>query len=210
MALDNYDSKYDKLLLTGDFNAQVGEPDIDTFLQDYELKTIVKEKTCFKSIENPSCVDLFITNSVSSFQNTNVISCGLSDCHKMVVTVLKTTIQKSKPREIIYRDYAKFNEKTFGDKLKESLMSEKTLSFVEFEEIFLSVVNNHPPVKKKVLRANHMPYMTKIHRKAIMKRSALENKYHKSKILEDKQAYKKQRNYWNSLFKREKGIILIT
>ena len=122
----------------------------------------------------------------------------------MAVTVLKTTIQKSKPREIIYRDYAKFNEKTFGDKLKESLMSEKTLSYVEFEEIFLSVLNNHAPVKKKVVRANHMPYITKIHRKAIMKRSALENKFYKSKSLEDKQAYKKQRNYCNRLFKREK------
>ena len=39
MALDNYNSKYDKLLLTGDFNAQVGEPDIDTFLQEKVLKT---------------------------------------------------------------------------------------------------------------------------------------------------------------------------
>ena len=83
-------------------------------------------------------------------------------------------------------------------------MSEKTLSYVEFEEIFLSVLNNHAHVKKKVVRANNMPYMKKIHRKAIMKRSALENKYYKSKSLEDKQAYKKQRNYSNRLFKREK------
>ena len=204
MALDIYNSKYDKFLLTGDFNAQVGEPDIDNFLQDYDSKNIVKEKTCFKSIENPSCVDLFITNSVSSFQNTKVISSGLSDCHKMVVTVLKTTIQKSKPHEIIYRDYSKFNENIFRDNLKKSLMSKKALEYVEFEEIFLSVLNNHAPVKKKVVRANHMPYMTKQHRKAIMKRSALENKYYKSKSLEDKQAYKKQRNYCNRLYKREK------
>ena len=48
-------------------------------------------------------------------------------------------------------------EKTSGDKRKESLMSEKTLSYVEFEEIFLSVLNKHAPVKKKVVRANHMP-----------------------------------------------------
>ena len=33
IALDIYSGEYDKFLLTGDFNAQMGEPDIDTFLQ---------------------------------------------------------------------------------------------------------------------------------------------------------------------------------
>ena len=95
IALDNYSDKYDKFLLTGDFNAQVGESNIDTFLQDYDAKNIVKEKTCFKSIENPSCIDLFITNSVNSFQHTKAISSGLSDFHKMVVTVLKRPSKKA-------------------------------------------------------------------------------------------------------------------
>ena len=62
VALDIYSDIYIKFLLVGDFNAQVGEPDIDTFLQDYDAKNIVKDNTCFKSIDNPSCVDLFITN----------------------------------------------------------------------------------------------------------------------------------------------------
>ena len=52
--------------LLRDFNAQEDEPDIDTFLLDYDAKNIVKEKTCFKSIENPSCVDLFITMLIVS------------------------------------------------------------------------------------------------------------------------------------------------
>ena len=204
IALDIYSGKYDKFLLAGDFNAQVGEPDIDTFMQDYNANNIVKDKTCFKNIENPSCVDLFITNSVNSFQHTKVICSGLSDCHKMVVTVIKTTFQKSKPREIIYRNYSKFNEERFRDNLKSSLMMKKTLDSEEFEKIFLSVLDNHAPLKKKVVRANHMPYMTKQLRKAIMKRSALEKKYYKSKRLDDKQAFKKQRNYCNRLYKREK------
>ena len=103
IALDIYSDRYDKFLLTGYFNAQVDEPDID------------------------------------SFQHTKVISSGLSDCHKMVVTVLKTTIQKSKPREIIYRDYSKFNQKTFRENLKESFMAKSTNNYDEFEGIFLSV-----------------------------------------------------------------------
>ena len=49
-----------------------------------------------------------------------------------------------------------------------------------------------------------MPYMTKTLRKAIMSRSALENKYYKSKRLNDKEIYKKQRNFCNRLYKRER------
>ena len=63
-ALDIYSGKYDKFLLIGDFNAEIEEPILHTFLHDYNAKSIVKDKTCFKNIENPSCIDLFITNSL--------------------------------------------------------------------------------------------------------------------------------------------------
>ena len=33
----------------------------------------------------------------------------------------------------------------------------------------------HAPIKRELLRANHVPYMTKALRKAIMKSSALQN-----------------------------------
>ena len=110
--LDIYSDIYDKFLLAGEFNEEEGESCLDT---------------CFKDIENPSCIDLFITNSVHSFQNTKTISTGLSDCHQMVVTVLKTTFQKSKPREITYRKYSKFNEVTFRENLKAQFIENKTL-----------------------------------------------------------------------------------
>ena len=92
MALDQYCQNYDKFLLIGDFNAEESEPCLHKFLQDYHSKNIVKCKTCFKSINNPSCIDLFITNSTNSFQNTTTIATGLSDFHKMIVTVFKNYI----------------------------------------------------------------------------------------------------------------------
>ena len=64
----------------------------------------------------------------------------------MVVTVLKTAFQKSKPCEIIYRDYSKFNEGNFTDNLKSSLMMKKIMNSEEFENIFLSVFDNHAPL----------------------------------------------------------------
>ena len=79
----------------------------------YDLKNLVKENTCFKSFKNPTCVDLFLTNCSRSFQHTNVISTGISDCHKMIITVLKTTFNKAKPKEITYRCYKDFNNDVF-------------------------------------------------------------------------------------------------
>lgn len=73
-----------------------------------------------------------------------------------------------------------------------------------FENVFLTVLNKHAPTKKKTFRANHKPYMTKTLRKAIMRRSALENKYFKSRTAVTKKCYQKQKNYTNKLLKKEK------
>ena len=59
-------------------------------------------------------------------------------------------------------------------------------------------------MKKKVLRANNKPYMTKALRRAIMKRSALRNKYLKSKTDEDLKTFKKQKNFTSRLAKKER------
>ena len=50
---------------------------------------------CFKNPEKPSCIDLILTNCPRSFQNSCTIETGLSDFHKLVVTVMKTTYKKS-------------------------------------------------------------------------------------------------------------------
>ena len=89
-ALDVY-STYEKVLITGDFNAQEGEKCLDTFLYQHELKSLNKEATCYKNPNKPSCIDLILTNSPRSFFNTETYFTGLSDCHKLVLSVFKTT-----------------------------------------------------------------------------------------------------------------------
>ena len=84
-AMDLYRVTYDKIFLTGDFNAKVSESCLSDFLYENDLKCIVKENTCFKNLANPICVDLFLTNFSTSFQNTMVVCTGLSDFHKMII-----------------------------------------------------------------------------------------------------------------------------
>ena len=154
------------------------------FFFEMNAKNIVKEPTCFESLSNPSCMDLVITNSYSNFQNTKAISTGLSYFHKMVVVVLKHTFHRSVPKELVYRDYKNSDRVIFKRKLEDKL-NQQINEYKHFEKMFLEILNIQAPIKKKLMRANHVPYMTKALRRAIMKRSELESKYVKNKTSEN-------------------------
>ena len=157
--------------------------------------------TCFKSLDNPSCIDLFLTNSAQSFQNTVTVTTGLSDFHKMVVTVMKTTFPKAQPRIVYYRAGIKDLE-GFRQELRNELRT-KPKSYLHFETAFMKVLDKYDPIKQRVVRDNEKPFMTKALRKAIMRRSALKNRFLKSRTDENHKAMKRQKNYTNRLYRRE-------
>ena len=198
-ALDVY-SRYDKFLLAGDFNVMENDHCLGEFMSDFHAKNLVKEPTCFKSIENPSCIDLFITNSYQSFQNTTTVATGLSDFHKMTVTVLKTTFPKVKPKVITYR--TRYDPLDLENALKENLegMVEKT--YENFENRVNNSYNSVSAEKRRTVRANEKPWVTKEMRKEIMYRSQLENRKFKFGREEDFIAFKRQQNYCNRLYHR--------
>ena len=70
---------YENVTLQGDFNVEVDEKNIPEFMSS--LRNLVEQKTCFKNPENSSCIDLVLTNSLQSFQNSNVFETRLSDFH---------------------------------------------------------------------------------------------------------------------------------
>ena len=120
-----------------------------TFLYEYNAKNIVKESTCVKNKLNPSCTDLFITNSPFSFQNTIAVTNGLSDFHKMVVTVMKMSFKKHSPIERHYRDYKYFDWTKFKNNLNKNL-SKGISNDKSFETTFIEVLKKHAPLKKKL------------------------------------------------------------
>ena len=84
---------------------------------------------------------------------------------------------KSKPREIHYRDYKKFDSLKFNVDLKNAFAHEKIESCIKFDEVFMKVLYRDGPLKNKILRANYLSYMSKTLRKAITRRSYLEKNY---------------------------------
>ena len=95
----------------------------------------------------------------------------------MAVTVLKTSFSKALPKDMLYRDYKNFEQDKFKYKLKNRLQNESTECYSDFENFFVDILNEHVSFKKKFLRANHAPYVTKGLRKAIMRRPELKSKY---------------------------------
>ena len=81
---------------------------METFCESYGLKNLIKVHTCRKNSKHLSCIDLILTNSPLSFQSSGVIETGLSDFHKMTVTVIGTNFQKLDPKIVRYRDYRKY------------------------------------------------------------------------------------------------------
>ena len=64
------------------------------FMELYDLKNYASVSTCYKNPGNPSFIDFFLTNKNLYFQKTNAFETGLSDFHKLVVTVMKTYFRK--------------------------------------------------------------------------------------------------------------------
>ena len=88
--------------------------------------------------------------------------------------------------------------------MNQKLNNLSSTTYDDFEETFLSLLNKHAPLKKKILRHNNGPFMTKELGKQIMNRSKLKNKYNKKRNYESWSLYKKQRNCCLSLLRKTK------
>ena len=108
--LEAFSEMYEHFLIMGDFNADVSDPSVTSFCTLFKLKSIVKEQAYYKNPENPSCIDLFLTNCPRSFHNTCLYETGLSDFHKLVATILRTSFEPLPPKIIKYRNYKNFDE----------------------------------------------------------------------------------------------------
>ena len=120
-ALDEYINAYDNILLIGDFNEKESETNTSNFFENYNLKNLVKEPTCYKNPQNPSCIDWILTNKSRNFKNTTTIDLGLSDFHKMILTSFRFQYKPGTPKVTYYRSYKHFNKQNFKDELQIAL-----------------------------------------------------------------------------------------
>ena len=212
--LNKATKNYDYIILAGDLNVDMDIPCTDRrgFLNDlcitFDLSNLINKKTCTKKIEGSS-LDVFLTNHPKCFQHTCVIETAISDHHKLIGSFLKSKFHRIPPKNIIYRDYKNFNEKVFleelaainFDELFENDNSEKyDLVSTQVSEL----LDKHAPLKRRKVRGNNKPFVTKELRSAIMNRSRLRNKYNKWKSRENYIAYRQAKRLCDTLCENAK------
>ena len=126
------------------------------FCDIFDSRNLITEPTCFKNTENPSSIDVILKNKHRSFQNSSVIETGLSDHHKLVVTVMKSFIKKRAPVVIKYRDFKNYNAAAFHAELyyARRLIKHTDINYGLFDSTFMDILNKRAPMKEKLIRAN--------------------------------------------------------
>ena len=100
--LDSYIGNYDNFLINGDWTLKLLKPQ---YMNSTIVVICIVYVYLLKNPGKPSFIDLFLTNSPRSFQNTKKIEMGLSDLHKLVVKILELFLPNNQPKVITYRDY---------------------------------------------------------------------------------------------------------
>ena len=110
-------SKYDKVLIIVDLKSEMREPSLEKFCQTYNLECIVNKPTRFKNHKNPLCIGLMLSYEYERFLKAKTGKTELSDFHKMVVSVFKTSLKKQKTNMVTYHDCKHFNDEKFRENL---------------------------------------------------------------------------------------------
>ena len=178
MTLNKALNKYDNLLLAGDLNINTLRPTSDSsnHLSDlndtFSLTNLVTDSTRFKSNKG-TLIDLMLTNKPKSFYQSRSFVTDLSDCHKLIVSILRISFQKLPPKFVIDGTQKNSHESHFLRDLDSTLIQGELYkicedSYTKLSEIFSEVLNYHAPLKQKSVRGNHAPFMTRELSKAIM------------------------------------------
>ena len=149
--LEFYSTRYEKVIVLGDFNIEAENKVMKDFLQEDTFYNMMKQDTRFKGDEG-SCIGLLITNSKFSFMKINSFDTGSSDHHHMIYTILKSKFEKFEPKKLIYRNFKQFDSEQFKLDICNSMSAVRT--HAAFENNFVSILDKHAPKKIKILRGN--------------------------------------------------------
>ena len=150
--LNKYISKYENIILIGDFNSSVENKRLADFTTLFNPESLIRSPTCFQS-SKPACIDLILTNKKELFKNSQTFEVGISDHHLLTLTSMRIQFIKgnpSNPKVKFYRDFKSFNLESFNNDLDGLLKAENNMNYSTFQKIFLQVLHTHALVKKSL------------------------------------------------------------
>ena len=88
---------------------------------------------------NGKSIDVMLANRPRSFHNTNLIETGLSDCHKMIVSVFRAFFKRLLANVIEDRNYKTFDHDEFLRNLDQELIKSNSYNDKQQYDIFTSI-----------------------------------------------------------------------
>ena len=101
-------------MLIGDLNLNTKSKNYgyySDFCDTFDLTNLIKANTCSKS-SNQTSIDVILTNLPRSFQKSEAITTGLSDCHKMILTFVRSYFSRLPPKAFFKLKISYTNWKT--------------------------------------------------------------------------------------------------
>ena len=148
-----------------DLNVELEEADMKSFCENYNLRSLIKQRICYKNPDKPIYNDLILTNVPCMIQSASVIEVGLFDLHLTTVKFMRKTFEKVCPRIINYSSFRDFSNKTFRASEMKNLCYEVFVNdddgLEKFCKTAMNTLNNFAPMKKKYARGNQMPVIIK-------------------------------------------------
>ena len=87
----------------------------------FSLTNLIKKQTYFKS-QNSTLVDLILTNRPRSFIKSQNFETGLSNCQKLICSILRVSFKELSPKIMKYRDQKHFDQKKILHNLDSKLL----------------------------------------------------------------------------------------
>ena len=133
-----------------------------------------------------------LTNKQKRFLKVKTVETGLSDFHKLVVSVFKTTVKKQKSKIVTHRDYKRFDYENLRESRITYSSTAKSIAYEAFENLVLHTLDKMAPIKQKYIRGNQSPFINRGVHKTIMTRTRLRNRLLKEASPKNRLAYEKQ------------------
>ena len=146
---------------------EVGDKSMSTLISTYQLYSLYKGATCFKTTKGRP-IDLMLTNKKHSFMKNQSFEAGFSDHHHLIYTILKSTYVKLPPKTIRYRKYKNFQMEEFQRELEINLKETTHADYQVLHSVIVNVLQKHAPLKQRVVRGNNKPHVKADLRRAII------------------------------------------
>ena len=112
-SLPTFVNEYNYIMLIGHLNLNTKSKNnsyYSDFCDTFDLTNLIKANTCFKS-SNQTSIDGPLTSRPRSFQKSGVVTTGLSDLHKMILTFFRSYFSRCSPKSVTYRSFRYFETK---------------------------------------------------------------------------------------------------